>query len=164
MEDDVRRCFLETPDVSQLLGLSGKPFVLLGGAKVFCIDRDQSVGNLVADQTDADAFCADALVRESLSSAFEVARHRHGQLQGVVNLIGMATLQLSLAFDDEQWTSQFDIVVRRAFLTLQVASDIAGGVFSGLRTRDHCDRIGARGRWRARATGPRLGRRAQAVT
>jgi NAD(P)-dependent dehydrogenase (short-subunit alcohol dehydrogenase family) len=133
---------------AQLFGLEGKSFVLLGGgeglglaiaehlraagAKVLVLDRDLAAATLVADRTGAEAFQADALDRGSLRAGFEEARARFGSVDGVVDIIGIAKLQPLSAVTDEDWAWQFDMVVRHAFLTLQIGAEyvVDGGSFT----------------------------------
>jgi NAD(P)-dependent dehydrogenase (short-subunit alcohol dehydrogenase family) len=127
-----------------LLGLRDKTFVLVGGgaglgvaiakhfssagARIFCVDRDQSMADLVANETGAVAYVADALDRESLQLAFKSAQDQLGPIHGVIDIIGIARLQPLARFTDEDWNWQFDLVVRHAFLVLQIGAEfIAGG-------------------------------------
>ena len=133
---------------TDLFGVNGKAFVLLGGgaglglaiaqrlgaagAQVLCVDRDPAMAECVAQQTGAVAWTADALDRDSLRGAFEEAKRRFGGVHGVVDIIGIAKLQPLADFSDDDWNWQFDLVVRHAFLTLQIGADYvgAGGSFT----------------------------------
>lgn len=125
-------------DIASLLGLEGKNFVLMGGgaglglaigeklqaagANVLCLDRDMAMAELVAERTGAIAWQADAHDRASLATAFDEAVRRFGSLDGVVDLIGLARPKTLLSYDDDQWSFQFDIIIRHAFLALQLGS------------------------------------------
>lgn len=127
---------------SDLFGLNGKPFVLLGGgeglglaiarrldavgARVLCVDRDSAMAEKVAEQTQAQAWVADALDRDSLRAAFVEAKRRFGGVHGVIDIIGIAKLQPLADFSDDDWNWQFDMVVRHAFLTLQIGAEFVG--------------------------------------
>ncbi|HKT54252.1 MAG TPA: SDR family oxidoreductase, partial [Caulobacteraceae bacterium] len=133
---------------AELFGLRGRPFVLIGGgeglglaiarhlraagAEVLVADRDLAMAAAVAEQTGAVAFQADALDRESLRGAFEEAARRFGEVQGVVDIIGIAKLQPLRDFTDDDWAWQFEMVVRHAFLTLQIGAEyvVDGGSFT----------------------------------
>lgn len=135
-------------DSFDLLGLRDKGFVLVGGgaglgmaiashlraagAEVFCIDRDRAMVDLVAENTGAIAWVADALDRESLRAALQSAQQRLGDIYGVVDIIGIAKLQPLSQFTDEEWAWQFDMVVRHAFLLLQIGAEFVtpGGSFT----------------------------------
>lgn len=137
---------LQSP--ADLLGLRGKNFVLVGGgaglglaiarhlrgagAKVFCIDNNLEMAELVAKETGAIPWRADALDRVGLQGAFEAAEQQMGPIRGVVDIIGIAKLKPLNEFDDEAWHWQFSVVLRHAFLVLQVGSRFVetGGNFT----------------------------------
>lgn len=124
--------------IDSLLGLAGKNFVLMGGgaglglaigekltaagARVLCLDRDFEMAQLVAAHTGAIPWQADAHDRESLGAAFDEAVRRFGSVDGIVDLIGLARPKTLLSYSDEQWAFQFDIIIRHAFLALQLGS------------------------------------------
>lgn len=134
--------------VNDLLGLEGKNFILMGGgeglglaiaekltaagARLLCLDRDLSMAQLVAERTGAIPWQADAHDRASLTVAFDEAVARLDSIDGIVDLIGVARPKSILSYDDEQWTFQFDIIVRHAFLALQLgaARMTSGGSFT----------------------------------
>lgn len=131
-----------------LLGLDGKGFVLVGGgaglgvaiarhlrsagAEVFCIDVNPAMAELVGKETGSTPWPADALDRDSLRAAIRAAAEHLGSIHGVVDIIGMAKLQELSRFDDEAWQWQFDMVVRHAFLLLQICGPLveSGGSFT----------------------------------
>lgn len=132
-------------EARDLLGLRDKAMVLVGGggglgvaiashlhsagARIFCIDRDLEMAQLVADKTGAVPWVADALDRDSLGAALKTAQDSLGPLHGIVDIIGIAKLQSLGAFSDEDWNWQFDMVLRHAFLVLQFGAEVveAGG-------------------------------------
>lgn len=134
--------------IEALLGLQGRNFVLMGGgaglglaiaeklndagARILCLDRDLEMAKLVADRTGAIAWQADAHDRASLGAAFDEAAHRLGSVDGIVDLIGLARAKPLPAFSDQDWAFQFDIIIRHAFLALQLGSErmTDGGSFT----------------------------------
>lgn len=122
-----------------ILGLNGKNFVLMGGgsglgaaiaeklndagAHILCLDRDLEMAKLVADRTGAVPWQANAQDRSSLGAAFDEAVHRFGSLDGIVDIIGLARPKPLSGFSDQDWAFQFDIIVRHAFLALQLGSE-----------------------------------------
>lgn len=124
--------------VETMLGLKDKNFVLMGGgaglglaiadkltyagARILCLDRDIEMAKLVADLTGAIPWEADAHDRESLGAAFDQAVHLFDSIDGIVDLIGLTRPRPLLSYTDEQWSFQFDIIIRHAFLALQLGA------------------------------------------
>jgi 3alpha(or 20beta)-hydroxysteroid dehydrogenase len=114
----------------------GRCFVLLGagqgigiqiaraltqvGAQVLCVDRDGAGAEAIASEVNALHYAADVTRREDMEAAFLLAHERFGEIHGVVNIVGQATIRSILDYTDEEWNAQFDIVAKHAFLTLQV--------------------------------------------
>ena len=134
------------PDYLKQLRLDGKNFVLLGagqgigeatahalaqaGARVLCVDREEELAARIAKAVNGVPFAADVTTRENMQRAFDTAVSSFGQVHGVVDIIGMAYLRPLLEFDDATWTLQFDVVVRHAFLAVQIGAELiakAGG-------------------------------------
>jgi NAD(P)-dependent dehydrogenase (short-subunit alcohol dehydrogenase family) len=126
------------PDFSELLRLTGRAYLVLGagqgigrqaahalaqsGAAVVCVDSDPARAARVAREIQGVALAADVTSRDDVERIFREARQRLERLDGVVDIVGMAALKPLAAFDDAGWTAQFDIVLRHAFLTLQVGA------------------------------------------
>jgi NAD(P)-dependent dehydrogenase (short-subunit alcohol dehydrogenase family) len=124
------------PDFPALLRLNGRGFVVLGagqgigrqaahalaqaGAAVICVDTDPARAERVAKEVQGSAFVADVTRREQVEHVFVEALGRLQRISGIVDIIGMAALKPLAAFDDAAWDAQFDIVLRHAFLTLQI--------------------------------------------
>jgi NAD(P)-dependent dehydrogenase (short-subunit alcohol dehydrogenase family) len=118
------------------LAQEGRSFMLLGagqgigiqiaraltqvGAQVLCVDRDAAGAQATADEVGAYHCAADVTRREDMVPAFRLAHERFGEIHGVINIVGQATIRSILDYTDEEWNSQFDIVVKHALLTLQV--------------------------------------------
>jgi NAD(P)-dependent dehydrogenase (short-subunit alcohol dehydrogenase family) len=123
-------------DFRNALTQEGRSFVLLGagqgigiqiaraltqvGAEVLCVDRDGAVAAATAGEVNALHCAADVTRRADMETAFRFAHDRFGEIHGVVNIVGQATIRSILDYTDDEWTSQFDIVIKHALLTLQV--------------------------------------------
>ena len=125
------------PDYASLLRLDGRGFVVLGagdgmgrqschalaqaGATVLCVDRDATLAKAIAAEVSGVAVAADVTVRADMERVFKLAEERFGQsLYGVVDIVGVAQIGALADLDDDAWDRQFDIVLRHAFLTIQL--------------------------------------------
>jgi NAD(P)-dependent dehydrogenase (short-subunit alcohol dehydrogenase family) len=138
------------PDFSSLINLTGRRFVVLGagqgigrqaahalaqaGAAVACIDNEPTRAERVAAEIGGVALCADVTRRDDVARVFGAARERLGPISGVVDIVGIAMIKPLASFDDSAWTTQFDIVLRHAVLTLQIGAaelrDSGGGTMT----------------------------------
>ena len=151
------------PEFPTLLRLEERGYIVLGagqgigrqtahalaqaGAMVLCVDSDAARAERVATEVRGAALTGDVTKRDDVERIFREARQRLKRLDGVVDIVGMAALKPLAAFDDAAWTSQFDIVLRHAFLTLQIGAaalrETGGGTITfvgsiaGLRTLRH---------------------------
>lgn len=127
------------PDFTSLLRLDGRGYIVLGagdgmgrqtahalaqaGANVLCVDRDQSLADAVAREVGGIAIAADVTARSEMQRVFALANERfNDSFAGVVDIVGMAITKPLAQLDDADWNQQFDIVLRHAFLTLQLGS------------------------------------------
>jgi NAD(P)-dependent dehydrogenase (short-subunit alcohol dehydrogenase family) len=134
------------PDYLKLLRLDGRSFVVLGagqgigeatsyalaqaGARVLCVDREEELAVRIARAVDGVPFVGDVTLRENMQRAFDTAVSSFGAVHGVVDIIGSADLRPVAEFDDAAWARQFDVVVRHAFLAVQIGGELiakAGG-------------------------------------
>ncbi|MFM0509956.1 SDR family NAD(P)-dependent oxidoreductase [Paraburkholderia sp. RL17-373-BIF-A] len=140
----------DVPDYLSLLRLDGRGFVVLGagqgigaqtvhalaqaGARVLCVDRDETLARNIADAVAGIPCVADATSRVDMQRVFDTARQHFGRVHGVVDIIGVAGIKPLSAVDDESWDQQFDIVVRHAYLAIQIAGEMmkadGGGTFA----------------------------------
>jgi len=126
------------PEFRSLLDLDGRGFVVLGagqgigrqvahalaqaGAKLLCVDADAGRGAAVAAEVAGDALAADVTQRDDVERIFREAHARLGAVSGVVDIVGIARIKPLRAFDDAAWDEQFDVILRHAFLTLQIGA------------------------------------------
>ena len=135
----------DVPDYLSLARLDGRSFVVFGagagmgrqaahalaqaGAQVACADQDPALAEQVAGELGGLAIAADATRREGVARVFEKAQAL-GPVSGVVDVIGAALIGPLSELDDAGWDRQFDLVLRHAFLVLQIGAQAiarAGG-------------------------------------
>ncbi len=122
------------------LDMNGRGYVVIGagqgigaatcrglaslGARVLCVDNDTGRGEAIAQEVGGIAAIADVTKREDMQRIFaEAHRHFGSSLAGVVDIVGMANTGPITALDDEAWDRQFDIVLRHAFLAIQIGGE-----------------------------------------
>ncbi|WP_043287728.1 SDR family NAD(P)-dependent oxidoreductase [Paraburkholderia oxyphila] len=140
----------DAPDYLSLLRLDGRGFVLLGagqgigeqtahalaqaGARVLCVDKDPQLARNIAEAVGGIACVADATSRADMERIFDTARRQFGRVHGVVDIIGVAGIKPLSAVDDDSWAQQFDIVLRHAYLAVQIGGEMmkadGGGTFT----------------------------------
>lgn len=125
------------PDYTGLLKLEGRGFVVLGagdgmgrqtchalsqaGADVLCVDNDASRAEVVAREVRGRPLTADVTSRADVQRVFDAAAECFGsRLSGVVDIVGVAMAGGLPSLDDEAWTRQFDLVLRHAYLAIQI--------------------------------------------
>jgi NAD(P)-dependent dehydrogenase (short-subunit alcohol dehydrogenase family) len=134
------------PDYLGLARVDGRNFVVLGagagmgrqcahalaqaGARVACVDVDARLATRAAREVHGIPLTADATIRQDVERTFADAEAALGPVSGVVDVIGVASVGTLLELDDAGWNRQFDLVLRHAFLVLQVGAEAirrAGG-------------------------------------
>lgn len=135
------------PNYPDLLRLDGKGFIVLGagqgmgrqashalkqaGAKVFCVDIDRQRADDIADEVGGIPYAADCTKREEVQKVVDTAHAQLGQINGFVDIIGLALWSGILDADDKLWDDQFDVVLRHAYYVSQIAGrrmrDAGGG-------------------------------------
>ena len=115
------------------------------GARLLCVDRDEDLARQVAHDTQGVAFVADVTQRHDMERIIAAAEGTFGkQFRGLVDIVGVAHIGPLDTIDDAAWDGQMDIVLRHAFLALQVGGTalkrLGGGAMtfvgsiSGLRS------------------------------
>jgi NAD(P)-dependent dehydrogenase (short-subunit alcohol dehydrogenase family) len=138
------------PDYPQLLRLDGRRFVVVGagqgigrqavhalasvGARLACVDVEADRAGEVAAEVGGYAVVGDATRRADAERVFDEAAGALDGLDGVVDIVGMARYATLLDVDDEEWDWHFDIVLRHAYLAVQLGGRRlaagAGGVMA----------------------------------
>jgi 3-oxoacyl-[acyl-carrier protein] reductase len=124
------------PDYRRMARLDGRGFVVIGagqgigrqaahaltqsGAKVVCVGRSRELTEAVANEVGGFACLGDATQRDDVERIFAEAAEKLNGAHGIVDTLGMVRRKALLDFTDEDWTWQFDIVLRHAFLTTQI--------------------------------------------
>ncbi len=91
------------------------------GARVLCVDRDEELARRVASEVDGAACVADVTQRSDMERIIGTAESVFGgQFRGIVDIVGVAHIGPLESFDDAAWNGQMDIVLRHAFLALQI--------------------------------------------
>lgn len=134
---------IDTPadDILKSLDMTGRGYVVLGagqgigaatcsalaglGARILCVDNDRDRAEAVARDTGGAAIVADVTRRTDVTRVFDAAHQLFGQdLCGAADIVGMAKIGPLRALSDEDWDQQFDIVLRHAFLTIQIGGEM----------------------------------------
>ena len=125
------------PDYGSLLRLDGKGAVVVGagqgigrqtthalaqaGARVFCIDNQESLAKEIADEVGGIPWSCDARERSEVEDAVGAARRELGRIDALVDIVGMAKYIALLDTTDEDWDWTDGMVLRHAFLFSQYA-------------------------------------------
>jgi NAD(P)-dependent dehydrogenase (short-subunit alcohol dehydrogenase family) len=127
-----------TPDYLKLLQLQGRGLVVLGtgpgiggqvckalsqaGARLLCVDLDQSVAEEAAKANGGIALAADITQRVEMERIFRIADEEFGDhFYGVVDVVGVPLPKSLELHDDVEIDKQFDLVLRHALLAVQIA-------------------------------------------
>jgi NAD(P)-dependent dehydrogenase (short-subunit alcohol dehydrogenase family) len=128
------------PDYLGLLRLDGRGVVVLGagqgigrqaahalaaaGARVACVDVDRQRALDVADEVGGVPLTGDMTDRAEATRVLAEAAGHLDRLDGLVDIIGMAKYATLLDVSDEEWAWHFDIVLRHAYLAVQLAGPL----------------------------------------
>lgn len=128
------------PSYLDLLRLGGRRVVVLGagagigrqsahalaqaGASVVCVDRDHSLAAEVAAEVGGEAQAADVTRREDVERVFATAGATGPPISGVVDVVGLAATALLADTDDAMFESQLSLVLRHAYLALQIGGRV----------------------------------------
>ena len=125
------------PDYPALLRLDGRGFVVVGagrgigrqaahalaaaGARVVCADVDRDRAGAVAAEVGGTQWSGDVRSRDAVERLIADAGRALGRLDGVVDIVGEARYGTVLECSDDDWDWNFDMVLRHAYLTAQLA-------------------------------------------
>ena len=126
----------EVPSYPDLLRLDGRCYIVVGagqgigrqtahalssvGGRVLCVDIDETRAKEVADEVGGVALVADARERSGAEAIVAEAQRAFGRLDGVVDILGMARYTELVDTSDEDWDWTFGMVLRHAFLVVQL--------------------------------------------
>jgi NAD(P)-dependent dehydrogenase (short-subunit alcohol dehydrogenase family) len=91
------------------------------GARLFCVDIDEGLADDIADEVGGVAWSGDATTRAGAERLFADAERELIRIDGVVDIIGMARYAQLVDLTDEDWNWHHDIVLRHAYLAVQLA-------------------------------------------
>lgn len=128
----------EIPNYMDALRLEGQGFVVLGagqgmgaqsahalsqaGAQLLLVDNDQARADSIAQATGGTPIVANATDRSEVQRVFATADRLFGdRFSGLVDIIGVAANTPIVDITDEEWSFEFDIVVRHALYAMQAA-------------------------------------------
>jgi NAD(P)-dependent dehydrogenase (short-subunit alcohol dehydrogenase family) len=124
------------PDYPGLLRLDRRRFVVLGagqgigrqashalasaGAQVACVDVEADRALRVAEEVGGVPVVGDATRRDDAARMLAESVEALGGIDGLVDIIGMARYASLVELSDDEWDWHFDIVLRHAYLALQL--------------------------------------------
>lgn len=127
----------EVPSYPDLLRLDGRGCVVVGagqgigrqtahalasvGGRVLCVDVDPARADEIAAEVKGVACVADATTRAGAEQIIAEAKRAFGRLDALVDIVGMARYAKLVDATDEDWDWTFQMVLRHAFLLLQLA-------------------------------------------
>jgi NAD(P)-dependent dehydrogenase (short-subunit alcohol dehydrogenase family) len=128
------------PDYPGLLRLDGRRFAVLGagqgigrqavhalaaaGAQLACVDIERDRAETVAREVGGLALDGDMTDRADAERVVDAAVAGLGGLDGIVDIIGMAQYASLVDVTDEDWAWHFDIVLRHAYLAVQLGGRV----------------------------------------
>lgn len=121
------------PAYQELLHLDGRNLVVVGagqgmgrqtshalaqcGARVVCVDIDDTLAHEIAEEVGGVAWTGDVTKSSEVARLVaEAASALGGPLGGFVDIVGIAKWAGALEMDEDTWDSQFDICLRHAYL------------------------------------------------
>jgi len=117
------------------MGAASSRALTEAGARIFCVDREITLAEQIAAEIGGIAFAANVTERAGMESVFRAAQDQLGaSLSGVVDIVGVALLDKVESFDDEKFDAQFEIVLRHAFLAVQIGAPILAANGGGAMT------------------------------
>jgi len=141
----------DVPDYPGRLRLDGRGYIVLGagqgigrqashalasvGANLVTVDLDPDLAADIAGEVGGNPWSGDATNREDMERLFAEAKETFGgKVDGFVDIIGMAQYMGLLDIDDDLWEWHQNIVLRHAYLAMQVGgkcmAETGGGVMT----------------------------------
>ncbi len=119
------------PDYGQMLRLDGRGFIVVGagqgmgrqtahalasqGARVLCVDIDESLAGAVAAEVGGVPCVADARDAAEMQRMIATAQSEFGGINGIADVVGMARYSALVDMPEEDWNWCHDMVIRHAF-------------------------------------------------
>lgn len=124
------------PDYMTQTRCEGKRFLVIGagqgigrqvahalsaaGASLICADIDAQLSEKVAAEVDGTAWVGDVTSRSDVQRLMKDSLNMLGNIDGFVDIVGIAAWADLLTVDDETWQQQQDICLRHAYLLCQI--------------------------------------------
>ena len=128
------------PDYGDRLRLVDRRFIVIGagqgigrqathalvqqGAKVMCVDVEQDRADEIAEEVGGVGWSGDATDRAEVERLFADTQEELGGVDGVIDIVGMAQYAGFLDVDDDNWQWHHDIVLRHAYLAMNIGGRI----------------------------------------
>jgi len=90
------------------------------GARLFCVDIDEGLAGDIASEVGGVPWSGDATTRADAERLFADAQRELASIDGVIDIIGMARYARLVELTDEDWDWHHDIVLRHAYLAVQL--------------------------------------------
>jgi len=117
------------------MGAASSRALAEAGARILCVDREMGLAEQIALEVGGIAFATDVTDRAGMENVFGTAQAHFGaSLKGVVDIVGVALLDKVESFDDARFDAQFEVVLRHAFLAIQIGAPILSANGGGAMT------------------------------
>ncbi|MCW2526269.1 MAG: short-chain dehydrogenase/reductase [Pseudonocardiales bacterium] len=126
------------PDYAGRLSLKDRGFIVIGagngmgrqaahalaslGARTICVDQDPGLAEDIAKEVSGIGVALDMTKRENVQTVVDRAVQEFGQVDGLVDIIGLARWMDLIDLDDDTWNFEFDVCLRHAFLAMQIGA------------------------------------------
>lgn len=90
------------------------------GARLVCVDKVPDLAAEVAAEVGGTPLVGDASEREDVERLLGETQKHLGKIDGLVDIVGMARYGDLVNLTDEEWDWHFDVVLRHAFLAMQL--------------------------------------------
>jgi NAD(P)-dependent dehydrogenase (short-subunit alcohol dehydrogenase family) len=105
------------------------------GATLLCVDRDPELAGAIAEECGGIPIAEEVTSREGMQRILAKAGEAFGtSFKGLVDIVGMANPQPLEKFDDASFQAQLDIILRHAFLAIQLGAPMIAANGGGAMT------------------------------
>lgn len=105
------------------------------GASLLCVDNDSVRADAIADAVKGKSLAYDVTDRPAMEAVFAAAIEAFGpRVRGLVDVVGIAQIGPLENMDDVGFDKQYDMVLRHAFLAIQIGAPIIAANGGGAMT------------------------------